>query len=159
MFVREDPDGDFIPQRARASTAMVLAKFALITYCFTTRRVNIKMMSFQYRNSHYEMTWWDHHILTLNMLNCFKDYRRCIPVYHHILDFVQQKKIRFTMEQPHMLPILYCQYHACWCPGDVRSQGISRHGIDQISQNILSAALEELIMEISVPGEVVYILK
>ena len=34
------------------------------------------------------------------------------------------------MEQPYMLPILYCQYHACWCPGDLSRQGISRHGID-----------------------------
>ena len=28
-----------------------------------------------------------------------------------------------------MLPILYCQCHACWCPGDFRSQGINRHGV------------------------------
>ena len=31
------------------------------------------------------------------------------------------------MEQPHMWHILKCQYHACWCPGDLRSQGTSRH--------------------------------
>ena len=48
------------------------------------------------------------------------------------------------MEEPYILPILYCQYHACWYPGDLRSQGISRHGIDQISQNIASLAPEEL---------------
>ena len=28
--------------------------------------------------------------------------------------------------------ILYCQYHGCWCPGDTRRQGISRHGIDLV---------------------------
>ena len=44
-----------------------------------------------------------------------------------------------------MLPILCCQYHVCWCPGDWRSQGISRHGIDQIGWNIPSLASEELI--------------
>ena len=49
---------------------------------------------------------------------------------YHILDFVQQKKTRFTIEQPYMLPILYCQYHASWCSGDLRSQGISRDGTD-----------------------------
>ena len=44
-----------------------------------------------------------------------------------------------------MLPILYFQYHAYWCPDDLRSQGISRHGsIDQIDQNIPSLASEEL---------------
>ena len=29
--------------------------------------------------------------LTLNMLNCFKDYLRCIHITHHFLDFVQHK--------------------------------------------------------------------
>ena len=65
----------------------------------------------------------------LNMLNCFKDYKRRIHISYRILDFVQQRKTRFTMEQPYLLPILYCQYHACWCPGNLRSQGISRHGM------------------------------
>ena len=51
-------------------------------------------------------------------------------------------KTKFPMEQPHMLHILYCQCHACWCPGDL-SQGISRHGIDIQSQNILSPASQE----------------
>ena len=49
------------------------------------------------------------------------------------------------MEQPYMLPILYCQYHPCWCPVDLSREGISRHDIDQISRNILSLATEELI--------------
>ena len=73
----------------------------------------------------------------------FKDYERCIPLSYHILDFVLQKKTGFTMEQTYMLPILYCQYHSCWCPRNWRSQGISRHGIDQISRNIPSLASEE----------------
>ena len=34
----------------------------------------------------------------------------------------------------------HCQYHACSCPGNFRSQGISRHSIDQISKNIPSLA-------------------
>ena len=50
-------------------------------------------------------------ILTLNMLNCFKDYKRCIHISNHILDFVQQKKTGFPMQQPYILPILYSQYH------------------------------------------------
>ena len=83
-------------------------------------------------------------LLTLNILDCFEDYKRCIHLSYHILDFVQQKKTKFTMEQPYMLYILQCQYHACWCPGDLRSQGTSRHGIDQISQSIPSLAPEEL---------------
>ena len=48
------------------------------------------------------------------------------------------------MEQPHTWHILYFQYLACWCPGDLRSQGISRHDTDPQSQNILSPASEEL---------------
>ena len=31
--------------------------------------------------------------LTLHVLNCFKDYKRCIHISYHILDFIQQKKI------------------------------------------------------------------
>ena len=81
--------------------------------------------------------------LTLRMLNSFKDYERCFHIFHHILGFVQQKT-KFTMEQPYMLSILYCQYHACWCLGDLRSQGISRHGINQIIWNIPSLVSEEL---------------
>ena len=84
--------------------------------------------------------------LTLNTQNCSKDYKRSIYIPYHILDLVQQKKTKYSMEQPYMLPFLYCQYHACRCPGDLRSQRISRRGIDQISQNILALASEELTM-------------
>ena len=48
------------------------------------------------------------------------------------------------MEKLDMLLIQYCQYHFCWCPGSLIRQGISRHGIDQISPNIPSLAPEEL---------------
>ena len=68
--------------------------------------------------------------LTLNMLNCFKDYQRCSHISYHTLEFLQHKKTKFTMEQPYMLLIPHWQYHACWYSGDFRSQGISRHGID-----------------------------
>ena len=44
-----------------------------------------------------------------------------------------------------MLPILYYQYHECWCPDDLMSHGISRYGISQISRNIASLASENLI--------------
>ena len=89
-------------------------------------------------------TGWGQGIGTLNMLHFLKVYKRYLHISYHTLDFVQQKKTKFIMEQPYMLPILYCQYYACWCPGDFRSQGISSHGIDQISQNIPSPAKEEL---------------
>ena len=82
--------------------------------------------------------------LTLYILNGFKDYKRSVRISYNILDCIQQKKPKFTMEQHYMLPILYCQYHACWCPGDLSHQGISRHGIDQIRWNIPSLASEEL---------------
>ena len=54
------------------------------------------------------------------------------------------------MELPYMLPILYSQYHVCWGPGDLRSQGISTHGIDQISWNILSLASELVVLNLFV---------
>ena len=42
-------------------------------------------------------------ILTLNLLNCFKDYKRYIHILYHILG-LGQKKTKFTIEQPYMLP-------------------------------------------------------
>ena len=77
-------------------------------------------------------------------LNCFSSLSKMHSLSYHILDCIQQKKTKFTMEQPYMLPILYCQYHACQCPGDLRSHGINRHSIDQISRNIPSPASKEL---------------
>ena len=38
-------------------------------------------------------------LLTLNILNCFQDYKRCIHISYHILDCFQQKKTKFTLEQ------------------------------------------------------------
>ena len=78
------------------------------------------------------------------ILSYLKDYERCIHISIHIFEFVQQVKTKCTMQQPYMLPILYSQYHACWCPGDLRSQGISGHDIDHIRRNIPSLAIEEL---------------
>ena len=67
-----------------------------------------------------------------------------IHITYHILDIVQKKKTRFTMAQPYMVPIvLSIQFLLMAC--DLRSQGISRHGIDKISRNIPSLASEELI--------------
>ena len=86
-------------------------------------------------------------VLALNLLNYFDIYKRCIHLLYHILDRVQQKKTKFIMEQPYMLPILFCQYQPCWCTGDLRSQVISRHGIDQISQHVKSLPSEELANE------------
>ena len=48
------------------------------------------------------------------------------------------------MEQPQIVPTLYCQYHAYWCPSDLRSQLISRHDIEQINRDIPFLASEEL---------------
>ena len=69
--------------------------------------------------------WFTYSINTLNRLNYIKDYN-----INHILDFVPQKKTRLIMREPYMLPIRCCQYHSCWCPGDLRSQGISKYCSD-----------------------------
>ena len=79
----------------------------------------------------------------VNMLNWVKDYKRCTYILYHILEFVPQKKTRHIMEQPSMLPTLYCQYQSCSCPGNFRSQGIIRHGIDLQSRYIPSPASDE----------------
>ena len=67
--------------------------------------------------------------LTLNMLNCFKDCEGYIHILNRILVLASLKLVKLTPEQQYMLSILHSQYHACWCSGDFRSQGISRYGI------------------------------
>ena len=52
--------------------------------------------------------------------------------------------MKSSLEQQYMLFVQHSQYRDCWCSGDFRSQGISRHGIYQISWNIPSPASEEL---------------
>ena len=82
--------------------------------------------------------------LTVNMLNCFKYHKRytCIQVLNRSLDLASPKWIKLTLEQQYMLCVLHRQYHAYWCSGDFKSQGISRNGIDPWSRNILSPASE-----------------
>ena len=79
-------------------------------------------------------------MITLNMLNCLKDYKRYTGIMNRILDLVWHKEMKSTLEQQYMLSVLHSQYHAC----DIRSQSISRHGIDPQSWNIPSPASEEL---------------
>ena len=69
-------------------------------------------------------------ISTLNMLDSCKDYKSYIHLLNHILDFPCPKWMKLSMEQKYMLSVLCSQYHACWCSGDFRSQGISRNGVD-----------------------------
>ena len=40
--------------------------------------------------------------------------------------------------------LLLCQYHGYWCSCDTRSQGIHRHAINLVSQNILLSVQEGL---------------
>ena len=71
-----------------------------------------------------------HNELTLIMLNCLKDYKRYIHILNPILDLAWPNQMKLTLEQQYVLSVLHNQYHACWCPSDFGSQGISRHGID-----------------------------
>ena len=82
------------------------------------------------------------HSMKLKLLLKTVHSRKCIwkcRWWLAVLDFVQQKKTKYTMEPR-------CTY-ACWCHGDLRSHGISRHVIDQIIRNILSLASEGLTMQ------------
>ena len=71
---------------------------------------------------------------------------KCIHISYHILEFVQQKKIKCRMESSlHVAyAVLSIPCRTCWCPRHSRSQDISRHGIDLLNQNIPSLASEGL---------------
>ena len=75
-------------------------------------------------------------VSTLNMLNYFKDYKRCVHILNSILELPWPKQTKATPEQQHKLSALHGQYHACLCFDDFRIQGISRYGIDPQSWNI-----------------------
>ena len=75
-------------------------------------------------------------LITLNMLIYFKHYKINSHIFNLILDLAWLKLMKLNLEQQYILSALHSQYHVCWCPGDFRSQGISRNGIDSQSQNI-----------------------
>ena len=70
--------------------------------------------------------------LSLNMLNCFKDYKRYIHFLNISYIWLDPSKWNQPLNQKKMLSIQHSQNHACWCTGDFRSQCISRHGIDPL---------------------------
>ena len=84
------------------------------------------------------------YVLTLNMLNCFKVYKKSIKILNHISDLACPKKMKFTLGQRYMSFVLHSQYHACCCSVHFRSQGISSHGIDPRSRTTQCPASEEL---------------
>ena len=49
-----------------------------------------------------------------------------------------------------MLSVLHSQYHACWCSGDFRSQGINRHGIAPPEYSVSSIRRVKVISHMSV---------
>ena len=57
-------------------------------------------------------------LLTLHMLNLFKDYKKIIHILNSILDLAWWKYMELILKQ-HMLSARHSQYqyHACWCSG------------------------------------------
>ena len=80
-------------------------------------------------------------LLTLNVLNCIKDYKRWIHTSYHILDFFSTEE-----HQIHNAATLHAAYPMLSIPFLLMPwrQGISRHGIDPHTWNILSPASDEL---------------
>ena len=68
-------------------------------------------------------------------------FRGNINIYLHFvsllhIDMTQVLKIlpQGSSKTYQDLHILHSQYYCCWCPGDVRSRGISSHDIDLVKQ-------------------------
>ena len=52
---------------------------------------------------------------------------------------------------------VFSQYHGCWCPGDVRSQGISSHDIELKSRmNTFLLLLTSQQNDLNVPSGILY---
>ena len=82
--------------------------------------------------------------LTLNMLDCFKDFQGHICNLNRIFNLAWPKLMKLTLEEQYMLPVQHSQYHACWSFGDLKSQSIIRYDIHLLGRNIPSPASEEL---------------
>ena len=53
---------------------------------------------------------------------------------HFMMSFVNIDMTQVIESVPRVmqdkdLPIIYSQFHGCWCPGDARSQGIRNYDI------------------------------
>ena len=119
---------------------------------FTFTKGSMKFIYIGFHNSYIhikvfviiQLTYKEQSILSMNMLICLKDYIIYNHIFNCILDLAWLKLMKLTLEQQYMLSVLHSQYHACWCSGDFRSQGISRHGFDPQHQNIPFPASQEL---------------
>ena len=86
----------------------------------------IKIQTFSFKKIHFKMAailsrpQCVLYQLTLDMLNCFKVYKRHIHILNCILDLAWPKWMKLTLTQQYMLFALHSQYHACWCFGDLR---------------------------------------
>ena len=89
--------------------------------CFTATLANTHIIS-----SHRLLPTTKHNsvwtVLTLDMLNYFKDYEWCVHISYHILDFVPQTDTKFTTEKPYKCPTLCWQYHACGRSDEFRAR-------------------------------------
>ena len=73
--------------------------------------------------------------LTLYVLN-FSEWT-CIYILCHSSTLIWHRYLNFFLNYDKDLHILYSQCYGCWCPGDVRSQGISNHDIDLVKPSWL----------------------
>ena len=70
-------------------------------------------------------------MLTLYVLNLGN-----INIYLHFVSFLHIDTTQVVEIRPQIRQEpTYSQYHGCWCPGDVRSQGISSHDTDLVKSS------------------------
>ena len=72
-------------------------------------------------------------VLTLYMLIFFRgNIYKYIYIFCHYFILIWHRYLKSLLKWDQDLHILHSQYHGCWCPGDVRRQGISSHDIDLV---------------------------
>ena len=55
-----------------------------------------------------------------------------ICIYNHFSVLRKLRQLKSFLLDDKELFIPHNQYHGCWWPGNIRSQGISNHGIDKV---------------------------
>ena len=85
-------------------------------------------------DTHMKLALYKYAIIIIIII--IKFFRENISIYLHFVSFLHIDTTQVVEILPQIRQELaystYSIYHGCWCPGDVRSLGISSHDIDLV---------------------------
>ena len=77
------------------------------------------------------------------MLNCSEGTKTYVYILCHYSTLIWHRYLNSFLKLDKDQHTLHSQYHGFWCPGDIRSQGISSHDIDRMLSVKMSYCLDD----------------